>query len=356
MIKINVVITKTLNDMHLLELAIERNATHGLQLSQEDKRNMARKIYHITSEKERNEKKKKLSKILSVSERTIRDWLSRIDKDSKEARNKRIFEMWMACYTQEEIGEKENLDKAQINRICCEMAGLPKLNKSDKAAAEHAIDFQIPLYNVWKQQVKTKGINHFGNTEIRWVDNLLYLYTNPFDVVVDLFAGGGSTIDICKKRFRRYWVSDRLPIIEREQEIRKYDITNGLPSLSRWKDIKLVYLDPPYWKQAKGKYSNDADDLSNMSLQQFNETLSNFINSFAKKLNKAYIALVIRPSQLDGEIIDHIADMLKFVNLPIDMRYSVPYESQQCTAQEVDWAKKNKRCLILTREIIVWKI
>jgi hypothetical protein len=33
----------------------------------------------------------------------VRDWLSRIDKDSKEARNRRIFDMWMACYTQEEI-------------------------------------------------------------------------------------------------------------------------------------------------------------------------------------------------------------------------------------------------------------
>ena len=77
-----------------------------------------------------------------------------------EARNRRIFDMWMACYTQEEIGEKENLDKAQINRICCEMAGLPKLNKSDKAAAEHATDFQIPLYNVWKQKQKQTELNY----------------------------------------------------------------------------------------------------------------------------------------------------------------------------------------------------
>jgi DNA modification methylase len=40
---------------------------------------------------------------------------------------------------------------------------------------------------------------------VRWVDNLLYFYTHPLDVVVDPFAGGGSTIDICKKRLRRYW-------------------------------------------------------------------------------------------------------------------------------------------------------
>ena len=38
------------------------------------------------------------------------------------------------------------------------------------------------------------------------------------------------------------------------------------------------------------------------------------------------------------------------------MRFSVPYESQQCNAQMVEWAKANKRCLVLSREIIVWKV
>ncbi len=35
----------------------------------------------------------------------------------------------------------------------------------------------------------------YGQSRI--VENLLYAYTEPFDVVVDPFAGGGSTIDIC---------------------------------------------------------------------------------------------------------------------------------------------------------------
>ena len=59
---------------------------------------------------------------------------------------------------------------------------------------------------------------------MRWLDNLLYLYTNPADIVVDPFAGSGSTIDLCKKRQRRYWVADRKPIVEREHEIRKHDL------------------------------------------------------------------------------------------------------------------------------------
>jgi hypothetical protein len=59
--------------------------------------------------------------------------------------------------------------------------------KNQKAAAEHATDFEAPLYNVWKQQSKSAGAEHFGSSEPRWLDNLLYLYTQPFDVVVDPF-------------------------------------------------------------------------------------------------------------------------------------------------------------------------
>ena len=30
-------------------------------------------------------------------------------------------------------------------------------------------DFEVPIYNVWKQQSKTAGVNHFGNSEVRWL-------------------------------------------------------------------------------------------------------------------------------------------------------------------------------------------
>lgn len=132
--------------------------------------------------------------------------------------------MWLACYPTDEIAEATGASKADVSGVCSKMAGLPNLNKVDQSAAEHATDFTPPIYNIWKQQEKTNGSSHFGNSEVRWVDNLLYLYTTPFDVVLDPFAGGGSTIDICKKRFRRNMLSDRKPIVERETEIRQYDL------------------------------------------------------------------------------------------------------------------------------------
>lgn len=352
-------VIETKSDADLLERAIETNATHGLQLSQADKRDMARRIYGATPERERDEKKKHLAAILSVSDRTVRDWLSRVDKDAKEARNKRIFDMWLACHTQQEIADAVGVDRKDVERSLGQFGNIAEMSKSDQSAAEHATDFQAPIYNVWKQQEKTAGSSHFGNSEVRWVDNLLYLYTQPFDVVLDPFAGGGSTIDICKKRFRRYMASDRKPIVEREKEIRRHDLKDGPLKPPQWKEVKMVYLDPPYWIQAQGQYSNDAEDLGNQSIEDFTANLAKIINDYAKKLSDAYIALIIQPTQWkapERQFVDHIGDMLRAVKLPVDMRYSVPYESQQCNAQMVEWSKENKRCLVLTREIVVWRV
>ena len=37
------------------------------------------------------------------------------------------------------------------------------------------------------------------------VENLLWFYTDPADIVGDLFAGSGTTIDVAKSMGRRVW-------------------------------------------------------------------------------------------------------------------------------------------------------
>jgi len=354
------VITETESDVHILELAIERNATHGLQLSQEDKQRYARSRYHTTIPQEREALKKRLCSLLSVDERTIYRWLHRIDEDTKEAQQKEAFALWLACHTLQAISEALTIPVKTIHDWLGDLCDIGHLSESAQAIASHAVDFTIPLYNIWKQQGKTQGSSHFGNSEVRWVDNLLYLYTHPFDVVVDPFAGGGSTIDICKKRLRRYFVSDRKPIIEREKEIRCHDLTEGLPKVPRWQDVQLVYLDPPYWKQAEGAYSDGPTDLANMELEEFHSTLAKIITAFGRKLpSKAHIALLMQPTQWkapDHRYTHHVFEMARRVKLPVAMCISCPYESQQCTAQMVDWAKAARQVLVLTRELVVWEV
>lgn len=362
---IQATVTETASDVELLELANERNAKHGMQLSQQDKKSLAVKIYAATPEANRDDKKAHLAKILSVTLRSVQSWVSDIDKESKRAQVGRIFSLWMACYTQEEIAEREGVTRTTVTAILSENENFRKLTKADQAAAGHATDFDIPIYNIWTKAEKTPGSSIYGNSEVRWVDNLLYLYTEPFDVVVDPFAGGGSTIDICRKRFRRYWASDRKPLIEREKDIRLHDLTTGLPPLPRWQDVALVYLDPPYWKQAEGEYSKDPTDLANMELPAFNKTLAGIICGFAAKPLKpdAAIALIIQPTQWrapEKQYTDHIIDMVQAATaskkLRLHTRISCPYSTQQYTPQMVDWAKENKELLVLTRELVVWKV
>jgi hypothetical protein len=365
---IRVIVTETKNESELLELAIERNASHGLQLTQRDKEKMAGRLYNgflagRPTGPDREQYKKRLAKILAASTDSILRWTSRDDKDHERELEDQAFALWLSCHTQMEIADSVGWAQSKI----ADFISKTQLRFSDKndspehARAIHTDEaFEKPLYNVWKQQQKSSGTKHFGNSDVRWVDNLLYLYTQPFDIVVDPFGGGGSTIDICKKRFRRYWVSDRKPVVEREHEIRKHDLTEGTPKLPRWEDVKLVYLDPPYWKQAEGQYSDDPTDLANMPLEQFNAALAGVINGFAKKLKPgAVIALLIQPTQWkapEKQYTDHVADMLRLVKLPIDLRVQCPYESQQCTPQMVEWAKENRKVLVLSREFVVWRV
>jgi len=83
----------------------------------------------------------------------IRDWLSRVDKDAKEARNKRIFDMWLACHEQKEIAEMVGETPARVNQIVAELPKLDSLSKQDQSSADHATDFQTPIYNVWKSML-----------------------------------------------------------------------------------------------------------------------------------------------------------------------------------------------------------
>ena len=328
----------------------------GKALSNDDRVASAKRLYALGDQSQ-----KEIAKSLGVSQSTVANWLSRTLKEEKERKRDKAFALWLACHTQDEIAAAVDMTQRAISEWEDDFR-----KKLEVDIFLNSPDFEVPIYNVWKQQTKTAGVNHFGNSEVRWLDNLLYLYTNPADIVVDPFAGSGSTIDLCKKRQRRYWVADRKPIVEREHEIRKHDLVADsgvqMPPVPRWKDVKLVYLDPPYWLQAQGQYSQNPTDLANMPLEQFNETLAGIIHGFAKKLKNGeprYIALILQPTQWkapERQFVDHIGDMLRLVKLPVDMRFSVPYESQQCNAQMVEWAKANRKCLVLTRELVVWRV
>jgi DNA modification methylase len=356
--EIDVEVWQTASDLQLLHFAIKTNSAHGQQLSQSDKKRNAQKLYG--SGERGAEAKKELSQLLSVTIKSINTWVADFDKTEREERKKKIYELWTKCYTAEEIGEVVGLSKQAMDiEVCLILENLPKLGKVQFSEE----DFTPPIYNIWSYGKKTNETSHFGNTEQRILENLLYLYTEPGDIVVDPFGGGGSTLDVCIKRGRRCYISDRKPKPGMQDKIRTLDITESLPGLNkRWSDVSLTYLDPPYWKQAENKYSYDKEDLANYeSADAFHDAMAKVINEFAKKQSKGVIAFIIQPTQWrsDKQFTDHVFEILKRVKtdkLKLENRISCPYQTEQCTPQMVNYAKENKMCLVLTRELVVLKV
>lgn len=358
--QISVTVTQTSSDADLLALAYERNASFGISISPAEKKQGAIRMYADGTGRTEDE----IAKLLHVKKATVSGYLANTKKDNKKRRNKRIWDAWLACETEEEIAEREKVDIATISRTVENLAKSDAIAKCKIFSNYTDPDWSPPLYSVWAFAKRTNKVKHDGNTEVRIVDNLLYLYTEPFDIVVDPFAGGGSTVDVCKKRLRRYWVSDILPIVER-RDIRTGDIQDGPPDLhKRWGDVSLLYLDPPYWRQALGMYGDSPDNLANMELDQFYSTLTTFIQQCADKMHTgSHVALVIQPTQWnapDRQVVDHVFDLVQCLSgkqaLKYKRRISVPYSTDQYNAQQVSWAKEERELLEINRELIIWEV
>jgi len=99
-----------------------------------------------------------------------------------------------------------------------------------------------------------------------------------------------------------------------------------------------------------------------MTLDDFNKNLSGVINGIAKKQSKGFIALLIQPTQWKApgkEFTDHAFDMIRLADpkrLKLINRITCPLPNLQCLPPMVDYAKENKELLVLSREIIVWRI
>jgi DNA modification methylase len=366
---IKAVIIETKSDIHLLLLSQRRNNAHGLQLNENDKKRMAQRLYideatwcEFSESTDRAQVKKDIAKELSWSLRLVQEATSNIDSQKRSERKATILNMYIQCYTAQEIADVVGME---LQTIVNEIGLITKIEEDSKKVitANFNDDFKPPIYNLWSFGKTTNKTEHFGQTEQRIVDNLIYLYTKPFDIVLDPFSGGGSSLDVCEFRSRRCYSSDRKPKPGLENKIRTLDIVKELPELNnRWSDVTLTYLDPPYWKQAENKYSSDAEDLANYeSSDSFHTDVANIIKRIAKKQSKGVIALIIQPTQWKSEnkeFIDHVLEITKQVNnknLVLENRISCPYQSEQYLPQMVNWAKENKKLLVLTRELIVWR-
>ena len=210
----------------------------------------------------------------------------------------------------------------------------------------------LRVYSLWNfaKNDERFGMGHPGNIPGQINQNLNYYLTKPGDLIVDLFAGGGTTVDVCKYDDddfgnRKCMAFDRKPV---RPDIKKHDLADGLPDFP---DAAMVFLDPPYWGQKAGEYSKDETDLANMPLDLFNKTLGGVVEASLKRAQ--YVALIIGATQKDGKFYDHAAWLMGAFGAPLH-RFIVPYSTEQYKAFDVVRAKKARTYLNLHRDLMIW--
>lgn len=78
------------------------------------------------------------------------DYLSDVEKQLREARKAKIFDMWLACHTSEEIAEVVGISPRSVENQIEETAKTEDLPTLRKVLAEFSDpEFVPPLYNVW---------------------------------------------------------------------------------------------------------------------------------------------------------------------------------------------------------------
>lgn len=328
-----------LSDLEIIKESIKRNATHGHQLVAKDKRRMADQLYRQGTRDELE-----LCDLLSVTAGTLKKYLEDARRDEKEARQAKAWDLWLECYSEREIEEKTGVSAKTVHDWLARKKN--EFVNQAPASRQH--------FDIWVFHTASGDSCYFGKMAPQIVENLLWFYTEPGDIVVDPFVGGGTTIDVCKVMGRRIWASDLHPSTP-TLNIRQHDMTNGWPAEAPQK-ADLVILDPPYWIQAKGKYSDSDADFGNMDLHSFYQAWERVVKACVSKAKR--LAFIISPTQTDDGVVDHATDMLEICKLAgysLDRRIIVPYNTQQVTGRQVTWARENKRMLKLYRDLVVMR-
>lgn len=169
---------------------------------------------------------------------------------------------------------------------------------------EHWKELDINVDSLWIIGPRAKGgkreNNYHGNFTPQVPDNLIRRYTEPGEIVLDLFMGSGTTLYECENLNRNYIgydINDEIIRYVRSKmdetspikfAINKCDVTDttafsactdtSLATIGR-KKADFLIVHPPYWNIIH--FTDQICDLSNL------DNLNDFISKFIKAMSNA---------------------------------------------------------------------
>ena len=316
----------------------------GVPGTEEEKKSQAIRIY-----RENHWSDEQIGFSVGVSKETVPRYLSELKKDEKQQQKEKAWRLWMKCYTEDQIAEEVakmgygTVDPSTISRW---ISNLQKLHLQEMQELS-----SLKLYTIWNfPKLDKDQLKYPGQLPEELMENVLYYWTEPGQIVWDPFAGSGTTGKVAERMMRRYQLSDLAPI---DSSIKQHDILVGIPDGLMKPD--LIFLDPPYWNQVSEKYTDHPSNIARMKMDEFYQAFEKILKSFTK-FKGSKVALIIGDTREDFHTEFHLHKILNITDglgWQLVDRVIVPYSTQQTSAAEVETAKKTKTILRTHRDLVV---
>jgi ParB family transcriptional regulator, chromosome partitioning protein len=230
-------------------------------------------------------------------------------------------------------------------------AAYKDLRRRDRFSA----DFRPTPYDVWSfRHDRAFGVPHPGSIPAAIVAHTLYYYSQTGALVVDPFAGGGTTLDVCQSMGRRCLAYDIEPV---RPEITAHDIRHGFPAEAA--GCELIFCDPPYHTMLAHRYP--AGGIAAVPLSEWMEFLDQLARAaFGTLAPGGHFALLLGAQTekdlpagcgyLDHAFLGYSAAVR--AGFQPERRISCPMAGAY-TPQQVRQARRDGRLLGQVRDLIV---
>ena len=268
-------------------------------------------------------------------------------------RDHKSLKRWNDLY-EKDPEEEKYLEIAKQKAEEWTLKALTRMEALKEAGEEQLPEPKIELYNIWNFAKRDGNYTEpiFGSQTAELIFNLLYYYTGEGSLVFDIFAGSGLVSDVCQKMKRQCYSTDLTP---QRDFIKQLNVIKELPEI----EPDFIFLDPPYWKQAEGKYSDESDDLANMPLDKFYNCLDVLFGNLDRAYNSFTLALLIANTQWpnDRKVEPHAFKLFEKLTSHFNFEHHiiVPYSTQQYNGTQVEIAKRNKLIIRLHRYLQIYK-
>ena len=104
-----------LSDAEIMREAITRNASHGQQLSRQDKAREAGRLWKAFENLEPAEREKEIADLLAVSASTVQRATKDARKEEKQAMQEKVWQLHLSCLSQRQITDATGTPQKTIN-------------------------------------------------------------------------------------------------------------------------------------------------------------------------------------------------------------------------------------------------